>query len=87
MRSRPWLTSILCGSIASILLNAAAIVWNSDGSHNRVVERFFMTGSLMFSGFESGVLVVMANMAVFGVLLTLLILFLLKIFHFTQIED
>jgi ABC-type multidrug transport system permease subunit len=84
MRQKSLLIAILTGSIASIILNAAVILWNSDGSHNRAAERFFTLGSLMFPGFESGILAVAANAAVLAVLLVLLVWFFQKVSKRTE---
>ncbi len=84
---RPWIISILCGSIASVLLNAAMVLSNASGMHNRAVERFFVVGSLIFPGFESGIFVVASNTIVFAILLTLLSRIGMKILQVKRTED
>jgi hypothetical protein len=87
MWNKRLLLSLLCGLSLSLVMNVGVILWNSDGSHNRAVERFFTIGSLLFPGFEAGVFVVAANVAALTVLLTLVVWALLKGAHFTRIGE
>jgi len=87
MWNKRLLLSLLCGFSLSVVMNVAAILWNSDGSHNRAVERFFTIGSFIFPGFEAGVFVVAANVAALTVLLTVVVWALLKGAHFMRIGD
>jgi hypothetical protein len=72
MLKRRWFFSALLGLVASMLLNLGVVVWNSNGTHNRFAESFFTLGSLVFPGFESGVLAAAANTIVFALVLTLI---------------
>jgi hypothetical protein len=85
MWNKRLLLSLLCGLSLSLVVNVGAILWNSDGSHNRAVERFFTVGSSMFPGSETGVFVVAANVAALTVLISLVVWALLKGAHFMRI--